>query len=296
MTILPTALPGPDPQTIHARIAVDVLADRPSLERLADVLDAEDRLVVRTVVSSTTAADVNTDSDANAAPDAFDIDRDRLEDVECLVLPATVVGQAGDDILDRVRRRAPDLPVVLLTDADEDVQTTSAVADAVRSQRWTDHVAIDGRGETAAEGERLGRRIRELVERRRLAALSSRSLASVELAQDAIAIVGPDDAVEFANRWYAMQFGYDRSTLPGTTWQEFFTAATVDRLETTAISTVADGWRWTGICTGRRRSGETFPARVRLGGLADGSLVFVVEELPDDDAVDEDVAGTEGES
>ena len=74
-----------------------------------------------------------------------------------------------------------------------------------------------------------------------------------------------------------MQFGADRDALCGTVWQTLFTDDCVERLEATAIPTVADGWRWTGSCTGLRGSGEPFDVRVRLGGLEDGSLVFGVD-------------------
>ena len=83
-----------------------------------------------------------------------------------------------------------------------------------------------------------------------------------------------------------MQFGYDRDELVGRPWQTLFTDDSADRLETAAIPTVAEGWRWTGTCTGRRKSGTTMPIRVRLGGPENGGLVFVVETAAADDESD----------
>lgn len=204
----------------------------------------------------------------------------RLEDVDCLVGEYALVDGDGSDLLERVRDRDPELPVVLLVDG---VEESTLAVDAVRAHRWADCLAQHA----TTVPERLGHRIRTLVEHRRLAALTRRSLASVELAQDAVAIATPGGDLEFANRSFAMQFGFDRDALLGTPWRELFTDDSVERLETAAIPTVADGWRWTGSCIGRRTSGATFTVRIRLGGLEDGSLVFVVDTPTVEDETDE---------
>ena len=189
---------------------------------------------------------------------------------DCLVVDRATTADAATS-LERVSQRAPDLPIVLL--ADGSTERTAAV-ETVRSVRWGECLE---RTASPAGIDRLTHRIEALVERRRLTALSRRALAGVELAGDAIAIVAPDGAVEFANRAFAMQFGYDRAGIRGRSWRTLFTDDSVDRLETAAIPTVADGWRWAGTCTGRRQSGATVPVRVRLGGSGDGGLIFVVE-------------------
>ncbi|ELY36225.1 PAS domain-containing protein [Natronorubrum tibetense] len=195
----------------------------------------------------------------------------RLEDVDCLVSEYTLADGDGLDLLDRMTDRTPALPIVFLVDDSHD---SSVAVDAIHRHRWADCVAHP---DTTTLPDRLRHRVETLVEHRRLAALSRRSLASVELAQDAVAIAAPDGHLEFANRSFAMQFGADRDALCGTVWQTLFTDDCVERLEATAIPTVADGWRWTGSCTGLRGSGEPFDVRVRLGGLEDGSLVFGVD-------------------
>ena len=195
----------------------------------------------------------------------------RVENVDCLVSEYTLSDGDGHELLDRVTDRVPALPVVFLVDGTDE---SSVAVDAIHSHRWADCVA---RPDTATLPDRLRHRVETLVEHRRLAALSRRSLASVELAQDAVAIAAPDGHLEFANRSFAMQFDADRDALYGTVWQTLFDDDCVERLEATAIPTVTDGWRWTGSCTGLRGSGEPFDVRVRLGGLEDGSLVFGVE-------------------
>ncbi|SIR91613.1 PAS domain-containing protein [Natronorubrum thiooxidans] len=191
-----------------------------------------------------------------------------LDGVDCLV---SEYPMATDDLLERVKERIPDLPVVFLVD--ESIASTTVI-ETVRAHQWIDYVRQQ---ESDPPVEHLSHRIHTLIKRRRLEALSRRSLASVELASDAIAIAAPNDDLEFTNRSFAVQFGTDRDDLPGTPWQALFTDESVERLETAAIPTVADGWRWTGSCIGCRTSGETFPVKVRLGGLEDGSLVFAVD-------------------
>lgn len=240
--------------TITALVVDDDQAYR---ERVASVLEGDD-LTIQTAASipETVAS---------------------LDDVDCLVSdPAAVRNESVDEFLDRVAGRPSELSVLFLLDR---VDESATVVDAVTSYRWVDCLV---KGDSTAAVERLGQRVHTLVERRQLETLSERSFASIELARDAIAIVGPDGDVDFANRSFAMQFGYDRDAIIGRPWQTLFTDDSVERLETAAIPTVVDGWRWTGTCTGRRKTGTTVTVNVRLGGPDDGSLVFVVDTATND--------------
>ncbi|WP_049914218.1 PAS domain-containing protein [Haloterrigena salina] len=248
-TVAP-ALDGPSP--IAGELTALAVGDRRHTERVEAAVDDDDRIAVRT---------------APSVADAFP----ELDDVDCFV--GSYPPENGTGLIERVTEGAIDLPVVLLVDEG------ATIGDEVRAHGWLDWV---DRAAAIEDGERLRRRIRSLVERRRLAGLTRRSLAGIELAGDAIAIVAPDGTVQFANRGFAMQFGYSRDDLAGRSWRTLFTDDSVDRLETAAVPTVADGWRWTGSCTGRRNSGVTFPVRVRLGGPEDGGLVFVVEPVETD--------------
>ncbi|ELY65710.1 PAS domain S-box protein [Natrinema versiforme] len=253
--------------------------------KTAEPTEREDRSRLRLLL-------VDADRDRERVERAFDDDidltvktaaavanvRHRLEGVDFAIITPQPTGtepdgdggddaKAVDDRLETIRTVAADLPVVVLAD-----ERTADLTAVVRSDGWT---AVVERSEATG---RLADRVRDLLERRRLAALSRRSLASLEFAGDAIGIVDPDDEIQFASRSFAMQFGVDHAALPGTPWRELFTAEAVEHLESVALPTITDGWRWTGTCTGRRQSGDTFAARVRLGGLEDGSLVFVVDE------------------
>lgn len=290
-----TTVLRPDPRTRRADIAVLVATHRPSLGRAPDRLEAAlrdecgDEIDLR-VLPAFSAAE-------STAPLL-----ERLADADCLVLEHAASGMPAADVvavLERVRDRYSSLPVIVVSDASTDEGMTT-VTDAVRAHRLTDGVRagaalaadFDADADVDADAgdprpdrdyERLARRIRSLVDRRQLGDLSTRLLAGIQLSQDAIAVAGPDGRLEAANCWFAAQFGYDRETLRGRSWTDFFTDDAVAHLEATAIPTAADGWRWTGSCTGRRRSGEPIPVHVRLAALEDGSLVFVVEAAATED-------------
>jgi len=243
---------GSGPPAAESGLTVLALADRP-LEDLETDADGR-RLEIRRSASVADALET-------------------LDGVNCLVVDAAHARRAPEEFVDRVRTRRCGLPIVVLS---SDPERTASLQRSLADVRWVDVLESDA-DDTLAE--RLRYRIPRLVEHHRLAALSNRSLAGVELARDAIAIATPRGCLEFVNRSFAMQFGYDRDALVTTPWETLFDDDTVDRLEATAIPTVVDGWRWTGTCTGRRRTGATFPTRVRLDGLEDGSLVFVVDPL-----------------
>lgn len=293
-----TAVLNPDLWTRRADITVLVATHRSSLGRAEDRLEA----ALYDVYDGDCTVDLRTLS-SFSAPESTPTLLERLADAECLVLEHAASGMPTADavaVLEAVRHRYPSLPVVVISDAAPD-DGSATVADVVRAHPFTDYIRMTGLGttESAADhrrcdraAERLARRVRSVVDRRRLDGLSTRLLAGIQLSQDAIAVAGPDGRLEAANCWFATQFGYERETLRGRSWTEFFTADAVAHLEATAIPTAADGWRWTGTCTGRRRSGEPIPVRVRLAGLEDGSLVFVVEAAEGDDGESGD--GEEG--
>lgn len=246
---------------------------RPSATDSITVLVIDDDRAYREQVASVLEDDDLTIQTAASIPETVA----SLDDIDCLVSdPAATRSETIDEFLECVADQPSELPVLFLLDR---VDESATVVDAVTSYRWVDCLV---KGDSTAAVERLGQRICTLVERRQLETLSERSFASIELARDAIAIVDPDGDVEFANRSFAMQFGYDRDAIIGQPWQTLFTDDSVERLETAAIPTVADGWRWTGTCTGRRKTGATITVNVRLGGPDDGSLVFVVDTATND--------------
>ncbi|WP_226482069.1 PAS domain-containing protein [Natrinema amylolyticum] len=272
MLTLPTAVSEPAVRLRPTRLTVSVVGEDGIRDRIERAF-ADDEIEI-TVEVAPTLADAVADRETDAA--------------DCLVLSSPPAATADaetpvqtdvetlDERLETVRAAAPDLPVVVLAD-----ERTPELADAVRSYDWT--VVIE-RDETRA---RLADRVSDLLERHRLTALSRRSLASVEFAGDGVAIVDPDGEIQFASRSFAMQFGYEHDALHGVSWRDLFTDDAVERLESTAIPTIAEGWRWTGTCTGRRTTGATFAARVQFGGLEDGSLVVVVDEAEESSGLED---------
>ncbi|WP_174811786.1 PAS domain-containing protein [Salinadaptatus halalkaliphilus] len=247
MTILPTDAAVLEPSTVRSTSRALVFAENEGLE---GVDSDSDCLEIRTVTSTAAALD-------------------GLDDVDCLVWDLAVLEGSVPAFFERVRTQHATLPVVMI-----DRERSPSVLEAAADDRWADVIGSD---DGDIDGERLRFRISLLVERRRLTGLADRALVGIELAADPIAIVDPDGQFEFANRSFVALFETGSDDLVGQPWQTVFGTETVDRLEATAIPTAIDGWRWRGTCHCRQPTGETFSASVRLDGLEDGSLVFVVD-------------------
>lgn len=200
---------------------------------------------------------------------------DRLDDVDCVVSPQDRDGRTGLDLLAAVRERSSTLPFVIVTD-----EPRSAVVESLCDDDWA---AVLQTGDQETAPGLLGKRLLRLVRLRRTATLGERSLAAVEIARGCIAVVAPDETYQYVNQAYASQFGYEADDLVGRDWRECFPDEEAERLERTALESVADGWLWTGGSRGRRADGETVPIRTRITGLDDGSLVFALYETDDGD-------------
>ncbi|MEY7849187.1 PAS domain-containing protein [Natrarchaeobius sp. A-rgal3] len=249
---------GPPKSAVCSPINVLVLAvDRAYLERVETILDDE-------------LLEVDT---AGSTSDAFG----RLGEVDCLVSEFDRTEPGGTSLLEALRHRDPDLPIVFLVD-DHERATDVTDVDRHGHPSLVDTVV---RPESVPQIERLGRRIHQLVQLRRFAALSKRSLEGIELLETPIAIVDPDGDLAFANRSFAVQFGHDRAELLGTRWRTLFTDETVERFDSSAVPTVEDGWRWTGECTGERSDGTTFTAPTTISKVDDGSLILSLLERED---------------
>lgn len=200
---------------------------------------------------------------------------DGLETVDCVVGHAERGSPDGATLHETVREYDRELPFVLVTGRPDEIGPALAAdpwAEAVRRSDADDPLPA------------LERRIRRLVEHRRLVTLLRRGIAAVETVHDGTAIVGPDGTFEYVNQSFATQFGYRPQTLTGASWQTVYADEEVDRLEREVLPTIEDGWRWTGGCVGQRADGTTFTARTRFTGIKDGSLVIAVhgETAPDE--------------
>ena len=246
----PTARPPPGEDPSAAPVAVlGVAADTETGERLRARLGGDDRIRVEAV------------STPNVAPSHVDA-------VDCVVSEGDVAAAALLDLLATVRERDATLPFVLLA-----TDPPRPVVDALGEAHWAEHLRPTSDVERS---DPVHRRIRSLVGYRRVTALARRALAALRQGSDAVAIVGPDDAVEFVNPLFARQFGATPEELVGREWRDLFTDGEVERLETDAFPSLADGWRWVGVCVGRRDDGESFTRRTRIDALDDGGLVFTL--------------------
>lgn len=195
---------------------------------------------------------------------------DRFPDVDCVVSEYAMSERDGLEVLEAARAFDPTLPFVLFTCASGDDLT-----EALLASEWTEYLQKQGRSATIAL---LGRRIRQLVDHRRAVALARRTLAAMELSREGTAITATDGTFDVVNRAFAAAFGYDREALLGREWTDLFADSEVDRLESSALPTTKEGWRWTGRCDARRADGDAFTVRTAIARLADGTLAFTVRD------------------
>lgn len=228
--------------------------DRDFLDRAAGSLADDPEVDVQTVTSSTVATG-------------------NLDGIDCVVSEYDLPDGDGLDVLSAVRECQAGLPVVLCT-----ATPPAAFVDDVRA---ADRVEYVRKEDTHVTVSLVATRARRLVADRRTAALARRALAGLDEASDGLAVARPDDRFAVVNRAFARRFGQRRGDLLGRDWRRCFPDHEVDRLETTALETVAEDWQWTGGCTGRRADGETFTAQTRIAGLDDGSVVFCVADPAD---------------
>lgn len=193
-----------------------------------------------------------------------------LDRADCVISDYEMPDRDGLELLAAVRERAPTLPFVVRTGREVD-----AVADDVLAHEWTDVVRKDG---SQAALTLLARRVRHLVGHRRERTSARRSLATLDVAWDGLAVVAPDGAVVHANRALAELLDRDRADLVGADWRSLFTDEAADRLAADALPSVDDGWRWTGTCAGRRVDGESVPLQVRIASVEGDALAVSVCE------------------
>lgn len=225
--------------------------DRDYLELIRSGLDREDDFQVRT------------SSDPEAALDS-------LEEVDCVVSDYDMPRMDGLELLSAIRERDPDLPFVLFTN-----ERRCEVIDAIVETESADFIAKDGKRETM---ELLATRVRNLVDRRIVAALASRGLVAAESIDAGAVLTRSDGTIQFANRTVGDLLGRNPDALAGQHWRALFPDAEADRLADAALPSVAEGWQWVGGVAVRCADGTTLSTRTTISGLDDDSLVFTVRE------------------
>ncbi|MCU4972155.1 PAS domain-containing protein [Halobacteria archaeon AArc-m2/3/4] len=260
--------------------------DRHSVERPIVVCYVDDDPTFRDRVRSAFADDDRLEVRTEASLEAA---KRHLDSIECLVSAETpLVGSEGEDgnerehehdtdleSLEAIHERDPELPVVYFTD--ERREELLARRCSIQSP-WTDCLQ---KGDDDVTLALLGSRIRTLVDRQRQSTLARRTIVALETVQNGVAIVTPQGTFEFVDRVFAATFGTDPDDLLDQPWHTVFPDEEADRLRSTALPTVDDGWRWTGRCTGTHASGTTVTTRTDIVGLEDGGLVFVLGDSTD---------------
>jgi PAS domain S-box-containing protein len=221
--------------------------------------NAEFASLVETTLGSDESFDVVTVRSVDAA-------LEQLDSVDCVVSNLDGSTPDGDDLLEAVRDRHATLPFVLFT-----VKSLRDVPAATLDGLWTDYLEKNG----LRSLELLGQRVRRLVFHQTATSTARRGLAALQTSQEGIAVVDPDGTVAFANSVYATRLGYDPGEIEGRSWQECYTDAEAERLESSVLPTVANDWRWTGECVARRQNGDTVAVQARIVRLEDGCLVII---------------------
>ncbi|MFP8955329.1 PAS domain-containing protein [Natrialbaceae archaeon A-CW3] len=185
--------------------------------------------------------------------------------------PATAL-----EVLSNVRRQESTLPVVCYT-----ATPSESLVDAVLEDDWAIHHRPGER-----DSDRLAAQIRRLVDHHRQRTLTRNVLTAFEAVGDGIALVDPDGTVIAVNTNYARQFAVTREELLGSHWGLPYPDDEVRRLEETALTVAAAGWRWKGTCIGQRGD-TTFTSGVSVIGLEDGGFALLLERdtskrVPDD--------------
>lgn len=242
-------------------------------EHLSDGGPASDVLTVLRVVADTDHRTTPLDHhdgvsvETVAPPEA--VPR-HLGAADCVVSDGYTSTEALADLLATVREHDPRLPFVLVA-----ADPSQTILDTLLDAPWTD--CSGHAGDDPAAGL-LVHRLQTLVDRRRLTEVARRSLAALEQGTEAVAIVDPDGTVAFANQLFARQFRASPSELVGRDWRELYVDDEVDRLESDALPSLADGWRWMGDCEARREDATTFRTQTRVDALEDDSLMFTLSE------------------
>jgi PAS domain S-box-containing protein len=120
---------------------------------------------------------------------------------------------------------------------------------------------------------------RQLEQREALRNLSE----AVEQSQSAIVIVDLGHRIEYANAGACRQLGYARRELLGRPWRELYAAESLPALAAEQTASMRAGRPWSGEWTGRRSSGESYPARGIITPVkaSDGRVTSFVAVLDD---------------
>jgi anti-anti-sigma factor len=108
----------------------------------------------------------------------------------------------------------------------------------------------------------------DITERKQAEAELQTFKALAESSPDAIGIAAPDGVISYTNQSFQQMFGYGDATV-GMLNVTLFTEADQRERIPTLLEEISTRGAWTGLLTGRRKDGSTFPAQVSAFGIAD---------------------------
>ncbi|GEM_PF-3366512 len=108
----------------------------------------------------------------------------------------------------------------------------------------------------------------DITERKRAEAQLQIFKALAESSPDAIGIAAPDGIISYANQSLQQMFGYDNATV-GMLNTTLFTDVDQRERIPALMGEISTRGAWTGLLTGRRQDGSTFPAQVSAFAISD---------------------------
>jgi hypothetical protein len=102
---------------------------------------------------------------------------------------------------------------------------------------------------------------------------------ALELAEDAIAILGADNRFIYLNQAHTQVYGYACSELQGQPLEMLYDPDGVDNYETNVRPHLMQHGTWRGTCTARHRDGTRIEQEVGLSLLPDGGMVRVARDV-----------------
>lgn len=199
--------------------------------------------------------------------------------IAAVLLDLSLPDSAGLTTLDRVRERAPRLPIIVLTGlADESLAVTAM-------HRGAQDYLVKG----TIDGELLVRSVRYAIERTRveaaLAESESRYRSVVETSPDGIFLLDLEGVIRMANRKAAELAGSDGpGQLTGRPSADFVLPEHRVELEKEGLRMLEDGRPFRREATILRRDGTGFPADIAAAVVTDGEgrpagIVVTVKDI-----------------
>jgi PAS domain S-box-containing protein len=176
----------------------------------------------------------------------------------------------GLDIVSRLHKSAPDVPIIVLTDIDSEVLGVAAL------RRGAQDYLVKGQ----IDYHLLKRAIRYAIERSRTQRVMQQQVVAMASCQEGIAIFNSKEEHIYANQAYANIFGYRNPTeLMGRTWKILYDTAEQQRISQEVMPSLHEQGNWRGETVGQGKDGRGFDLSVSLTLLENGGMVCAVSDI-----------------